>query len=149
MQFWVLVRCQPSFPSPLPGTRLVALSAFPPFSDLNAVANAEHEGHSVSRGASAPFEIDLELYWLETHSCGLYLLEEFLAGPVLVASRQTLAHACGGFLETVVATYNPSGMYRRTISGIFFSRSSLIAICNGSVSPSKSTRTGAFMLQDC
>lgn len=43
-------------------------------------------------------------------------------------------------------TYYPSGMYRRTIKGTFFSRSSLIAICSGSVSPSRSTRTGAFML---
>lgn len=40
----------------------------------------------------------------------------------------------------------PSGIYLRTINGIFFSRSSLIAICSGSVSPSKSTRTGAFIL---
>lgn len=45
-------------------------------------------------------------------------------------------------------TYYPSGRYRLTMSGIFFSRSSLMAICNGSVSPSKSTSTGAFMLFD-
>lgn len=31
--------------------------------------------------------------------------------------------------------------------GIFFSLSSLMAICNGSVSPSRSTSTGAFMLR--
>lgn len=37
-------------------------------------------------------------------------------------------------------------MYLLTINGIFFSRSSLMAICSGSVSPSRSTRTGAFML---
>lgn len=43
-------------------------------------------------------------------------------------------------------TYQPSGRYRRTTSGIFFSRSSLMAIWRGSVSPSRSTRTGAFML---
>ena len=45
------------------------------------------------------------------------------------------------------ATYYPSGIYRLTIKGIFFSLSSLIAICNGSVSPSRSTKTGAFILQ--
>lgn len=44
-------------------------------------------------------------------------------------------------------TYQPSGRYRLTTSGIFFSRSSLMAIWRGSVSPSRSTRTGAFMLQ--
>lgn len=37
-------------------------------------------------------------------------------------------------------------MYLLTIRGIFFSLSSLMAICSGSVSPSKSTKTGAFML---
>lgn len=42
----------------------------------------------------------------------------------------------------------PSGIYRRTIRGIFFSLSSLIAICSGSVSPSKSTSTGAFILYE-
>jgi hypothetical protein len=31
--------------------------------------------------------------------------------------------------------------------GIFFCESSLLAICNGSVSPSRSTRTGAFILE--
>ena len=46
----------------------------------------------------------------------------------------------------IYTTYYPSGMYLRTIRGIFFSLSSLMAICSGSVSPSKSTRTGAFML---
>lgn len=45
------------------------------------------------------------------------------------------------------ASYFPSGRYRLTTRGIFFSLSSLIAICNGSVSPSRSTRTGAFMLK--
>lgn len=43
-------------------------------------------------------------------------------------------------------SYHPSGRYRRTIRGIFFWLSSLIAICSGSVSPSKSTRMGAFWL---
>lgn len=43
-------------------------------------------------------------------------------------------------------TYHPSGKYLLTTRGIFFSRSSLIAICSGSVSPSTSTSTGAFML---
>jgi len=45
------------------------------------------------------------------------------------------------------STHKPSGMYRRTIKGIFFSLNSLIAICSGSVSPSKSTSTGAFILE--
>ena len=44
-------------------------------------------------------------------------------------------------------TYCPSGKYLLTTSGIFFSLSSFIAICNGSVSPSKSTSTGAFILR--
>lgn len=43
--------------------------------------------------------------------------------------------------------YHPSGRYLRTTKGIFFSFSSLIAICSGSVSPSRSTSTGAFMLE--
>ena len=46
----------------------------------------------------------------------------------------------------VQSSYHPSGRYRRTTKGIFFSWSSLIAICRGSVAPSMSTRTGAFML---
>lgn len=51
-----------------------------------------------------------------------------------------------GKREQQKKTYYPSGMYRRTMSGIFFSLSSLMAIWRGSVSPSRSTRTGAFML---
>jgi len=46
----------------------------------------------------------------------------------------------------VQSSYHPSGKYLRTTNGIFFSRSSLIAICSGSVSPSISTSTGAFIL---
>jgi len=38
-------------------------------------------------------------------------------------------------------------MYRLTTRGIFFSFSSFIAICKGSVWPSRSTNTGAFILQ--
>lgn len=46
-----------------------------------------------------------------------------------------------------VLSYQPSGRNLRMTSGIFFSLSSLIAICSGSVSPSTSTRTGAFILR--
>ena len=42
--------------------------------------------------------------------------------------------------------HHPSGRYRRTIRGIFFWFNSFMAICRGSVSPSRSTSTGAFML---
>lgn len=52
----------------------------------------------------------------------------------------------GKMTSEVKGSHYPSGRYRRTIRGIFFSRNSLIAICRGSVSPSRSTRTGAFML---
>jgi hypothetical protein len=68
--------------------------------------------------------------------------KELLACPILVAvARQSMS-----YLTRDTTTYHPSGMYRLTIKGIFFSLNSLIAICNGSVSPSRSTSTGAFML---
>jgi len=56
------------------------------------------------------------------------------------------ASAASSIADKPCISYHPSGRYLRTIKGIFFWFSSLIAICKGSVSPSKSTRTGAFML---
>ena len=46
------------------------------------------------------------------------------------------------------APHLPSGRYRRTVKGIFFSLSSFMAISSGSDSPFSSTMTGAFMLHD-
>ncbi len=44
------------------------------------------------------------------------------------------------------STHHPSGKYLLTTNGIFLSLSSFSAISKGSVSPSRSTKTGAFML---
>lgn len=48
--------------------------------------------------------------------------------------------------KDISLAHHPSGRYRRTIRGIFFWFNSFMAICRGSVSPSRSTSTGAFML---
>lgn len=74
-----------------------------------------------------------------------FCLKQLLAGPVLVTKDQSdLAGYCAALL--IKATYYPSGRYLLTIRGIFFWFNSLMAICRGSVSPSKSTSTGAFIL---
>ena len=79
-----------------------------------------------------------------------------MAPPTLIAALRTTNPHTYRFLSMIVApssarthahTHHPSGRYLRTTRGIFLSRSSLMAICNGSVSPSTSTKTGAFMLQ--
>lgn len=48
--------------------------------------------------------------------------------------------------ETLQSSKLPSGKYRRMTNGILRCDSSLMAISNGSVSPSSGTRMGAFML---
>jgi hypothetical protein len=48
--------------------------------------------------------------------------------------------------DTLQSSKLPSGRYLRMMRGIFRCDSSLIAICSASVSPSKGTSTGAFML---
>jgi hypothetical protein len=75
---------------------------------------------------------------------GQILSEKFFTSPVLIPERDRLAHL--DKINRGVKSYHPSGMYLLTIRGIFFSLSSLMAICSGSVSPSRSTKTGAFML---
>ena len=70
--------------------------------------------------------------------------------PLLCFLNPSLVHLSSSYCSSssqVQSSYFPSGMYRRTIRGIFFSRSSLMAIWRGSVAPSVSTRTGAFILQ--
>jgi len=72
-------------------------------------------------------------------------LQQLLASPVLVPIHcQPLAHP----RSNPTPAYHPSGRYRRTIRGIFFWFNSFKAICKGSVSPSRSTSTGAFMLYE-
>lgn len=63
--------------------------------------------------------------------------------------RDTIIRPDSGRLEDQDAAYHPSGRYRLTMRGIFFWFSSLMAICKGSVSPSRSTSTGAFILEMC
>lgn len=77
------------------------------------------------------------------HICSI--LKQFFACPVFVprTKKKGQAKLADSHLKT---TYHPSGRYLLTIRGIFFWLSSLIAICKGSVSPSRSTSTGAFML---
>lgn len=69
--------------------------------------------------------------------------QKFFTSPVLVAR---FAKLDGIIIKARHGTYYPSGRYLLMIRGIFFWLSSLIAIWSGSVSPSRSTRTGAFIL---
>ena len=70
--------------------------------------------------------------------------DQFFTGPVLVPRRHR-QHSDVRF-SMARTTYHPSGRYRLTTSGIFFSLSSLIAMASGSVISPTSTKTGAFIL---
>src|SRR5438270_4974542 len=64
------------------------------------------------------------------------------------SSHQKAATECDSTIRsfTCQSSNEPSGRKRRTMRGIFPSWSSFIAMASGSVSPSRSTRTGAFIL---
>lgn len=84
------------------------------------------------------------------HECS----QAFLALYFTEAPRTSSPRTCVAVSASLAAraacscTYHPSGRYRRTTRGIFFSRSSLRAIWRGSVIPSTSMRTGAFPLRN-
>lgn len=71
------------------------------------------------------------------------LLKQLFTCPILVPTKGLVN---GEQLILLLGTHHPSGIYLLTIKGIFFAANSLIAICKGSVAPSMSTRTGAFIL---
>lgn len=79
-------------------------------------------------------------------------LYKLIARPILITAptpREPSSHSTTRRRErrtASVMTYYPSGRYRLTTRGIFFSCNSFSAICSGSVSPPVSTSTGAFML---
>lgn len=79
--------------------------------------------------------------WFSIKAC--FSLKKFFTCPIFIPVHRLV----WVLAQPPVSLYHPSGMYLRTTKGIFFSLSSLMAICKGSVSPSRSTSTGAFLLR--